>query len=115
MQGEPKKTEYQPMTVISKGTFTLEEYLVMRNDMNVFHMAGCGIPSYCFCCLHNSVFPAGAIPGEEPSPYIHTEAQRLPGPSCNQEGKVDGLTLLAVTSSSVLSVLRHIRRLFPLC
>lgn len=48
----------------------------------------------------SAVFPAGAIPGEEPSPYVHPEAQRLPGSSCNQEGKVDVFPLLAVVASS---------------
>ena len=48
----------------------------------------------------SAVFPAGAIPGEEPSPYVHPEAQRLPGSSCNQEGKVDVFPLSAVVASS---------------
>ena len=44
------------------------------------------------------MLPAGTIPGEEPSPYLYSKAQRLSGSSSNQEGKMDLFPLRVVAS-----------------
>lgn len=49
--------------------------------------------------LFTFVLPAGTIPGEESSPYLHSKAQGLSGPSCNQEGKRGFVFTPVVTSS----------------
>lgn len=52
----------------------------------------------------------GTIPGEESSPYLYSKAQRLPGSSCNQEGKMDLFPLRVVPSSLASRILLHWRR-----
>lgn len=56
------------------------------------------------------VLPAGTIPGEESSPHLYSKAQRLPGSSCNQEGKMDLFPLRVVPSSLASRILLHWRR-----
>lgn len=56
------------------------------------------------------MLPAGTIPGEEPSPYLYSKAQRLSGSSSNQEGKMDLFPLHVVASSLAGTILVPSRR-----
>ena len=56
------------------------------------------------------MLPAVTIPGEEPSPYLYSKAQRLSGSSSNQEGKMDLFPLHVVASSLAGTILVPSRR-----
>lgn len=50
------------------------------------------------------VLLTGTLPSEESSSYLHSEAQGLPGSSCNQEGKMNLFAVVVVASSKARSL-----------
>lgn len=108
-----KIQNHQYMKIICR--VTLVSVNACQPWISSINLSGVGGHTFVALMLFTFVLPAGTIPGEESSPYIHSKAQRLSGSSCNQEGKMDLFALFAVPSSLVSGHLLHRRGLSFLC